>query len=182
MQQLVFYGALATGKIWRPQVVLRVEDPDGKVLQAYEPEVRGQLEIKKSTRDTVLKGLLAAVNQPYGTGYGVRPKDFVAAGKTGTAQVVKMGATRLKAAQVDYFERDHAWFATFAPVDDPQIAIAVLSEHAGEHGGTVAAPMAQQVMERYFTRGAPTVPLPPATIPPPTTEAHATRSPPHHPL
>jgi penicillin-binding protein 2 len=149
MQQLVFYGALATGTIWRPQVVMRVEDPDGKVLQTFKPEARGQLDIKKSTRDTVLKGLLAAVNQPFGTGYGVRPKDFVAAGKTGTAQVVKLGARRLKAAQVTYFERDHAWFATFAPVEDPQLVVVVLNEHSG-FGAANAAPTAMAVMKKYM--------------------------------
>jgi penicillin-binding protein 2 len=149
LQQLVFYGALATGTIWKPQVVLRVEDPEGKVLQEFQPEARGKLELKKSTRDTVLKGLLAAVNQPYGTGYAVRPKDFIAAGKTGTAQVVKLGAKRLKADQVPYFERDHAWFATFAPVEDPQIVVVVLNEHSG-FGAANAAPTAMAVIKKYM--------------------------------
>src|SRR5512138_3642826 len=46
MQQLVFYAALATGTIWRPQVVLRVEDADGTVLQTFEPDSRGTTDIK----------------------------------------------------------------------------------------------------------------------------------------
>src|SRR5512138_2609489 len=149
MQQLVFYAALATGTIWRPQVVLRVEDADGKVLQKFEPDPRGTTDIKKSTRDTVLKGLLATVNQPFGTAYASRVKEFVVAGKTGTAQVVKLGARRLKASQVPYFERDHAWFAAFAPYDDPEIVVVVLNEHSG-FGASNAAPTAMAVVKKWL--------------------------------
>ena len=105
MQQLVFYAALATGTIWRPQVVMRIEDADGQVLQTFQPDPRGTVDIKKSTRDVIQMGLLATVNQPFGTAYGSRVKEFTVAGKTGTAQVVKLGTRRLKAAQVPYFER-----------------------------------------------------------------------------
>ena len=149
MQQLVFYGALATGTVWKPQVVLRVEDADGKVLRTFGPESRGALEIKKSTRDVVLKGLYAAVNQPFGTAYWQRVKEFTVAGKTGTAQVVKLGARRLKAEAVPYFERDHAWFAAFAPAEDPEIVVVVLNEHSG-FGSTNAAPTAMAVLKKYM--------------------------------
>ena len=99
MQQLVMYGALATGTVWRPQVVLRVEDADGRVVQEFAPEVRSRLQLKPGTRETVLKGLLAAVNQPYGTGWCSRLEETTLAGKTGTAQVVSLGATRLQVRQ-----------------------------------------------------------------------------------
>jgi penicillin-binding protein 2 len=148
IQQLVFYGALATGIVWRPQVVLRVEDADGKVLQEFAPEERSRPNVKKSTRDTVMKGLLAAVNQPFGTAYWQRSKDFTTAGKTGTAQVVKMGK-RLRAEQVTYFERDHAWFAAFAPAEDPEIVVVVLNEHSG-FGSTNAAPTAMAVINKWM--------------------------------
>ncbi len=149
MQQLVFYGALATGLIWKPQVVLRVEDVDGNVLKEFAPATRGRLELKPSTRQTVLKGLMAAVNEPYGTGYLTRNPDVLVAGKTGTAQVVKLGATRLRAEQVGYFQRDHAWFAAFAPADDPQVVVVVLNEHSG-FGGVKAAPTAAALIKAYF--------------------------------
>ncbi|HEX9050459.1 MAG TPA: penicillin-binding protein 2 [Anaeromyxobacter sp.] len=186
MQQLVFYGALATGIVWKPQVVLRVEDAEGKVLQEFAPQERRRLEIKKSTRDVVLKGLLAAVNEPFGTAYRSRLEGITAAGKTGTAQVVKMGARRLKASQVGYFERDHAWFAAFAPADDPQIVVVVLNEHSG-FGATNAAPTASAVVKKWLelqaqdaaeragpsTRQPGTAPPapPPAPPPPPTLPA-----------
>ncbi len=153
MQQLVFYAALATGTLWRPQVVERVEDASGQVLQEFAPQEKGKLQIQKSTRDTVLKGLLAAVNEPFGTAWYSRLKDVgddvQMAGKTGTAQVVKLGARRLKASQMSYFERDHAWFAAFAPADDPEIVVVVLNEHAG-FGASNAAPTASALMKKYF--------------------------------
>jgi penicillin-binding protein 2 len=177
MQQLVLYGALATGVLWKPQVVLRVEDTGGRVLQEFAPQERGRVDLKPSTRETVLKGLLAAVNEPYGTAYWQRLPDVKMAGKTGTAQVVKLGARRLKADQVDYFERDHAWFAVFAPADDPQVVVVVLNEHSG-FGSTNAAPTAVELVRSYFKlkaqdeaeRGGvapePPRPLPPAPSPP----------------
>jgi penicillin-binding protein 2 len=126
----------------------------------------------------VLKGLLAAVNQPYGTGYSQRSKDFLIAGKTGTAQVVKMGARRLKASQVSYFERDHAWFATFAPADDPEIVVVVLNEHSG-FGATNAAPTAAAVVKKWMElkaqdaaeRAGPTLQEPPSGAPAPARPA-----------
>lgn len=149
MQQVVFYGALATGILWRPQVVLRIEDPEGRVVREFTPEERGRVELKPSTRQAVMKGLLAAVNEPYGTGYAQRSPDYLVAGKTGTAQVVKLGATRLKAAQVGYFQRDHAWFAAFAPADDPEIVVVVLNEHSG-FGASNAAPTAGALIKAFF--------------------------------
>ncbi len=50
--------------------------------------------------------------------------------------------------------RDHALFAAFAPASNPEISIAVVVEHAGSGGGTVAAPIAQNVLARYFEKRA----------------------------
>jgi penicillin-binding protein 2 len=176
MQQVVFYGALATGVLWKPQVVLRVEDADGRVVQEFAPAERGRPAIQRSTRETVLKGLLAAVNESFGTAWWSRLKDVRMAGKTGTAQVVKLGSRRLKADQVPYFERDHAWFAAFAPAEDPQIVVVVLNEHSG-FGASKAAPTASAVVQKWLELAAqdaaeragplPAPPPPPPATPPP---------------
>jgi len=178
IQQLALYGAIATGTVWKPQVVLRVEDARGEVVSEFAPEERGKLPVKPETRRAVMEGLLAAVNQPFGTAYGSRLKDVVLAGKTGTAQVVTLGAKRLKASQVGYAERDHAWFAAFAPADDPEIVVVVLNEHSG-FGASNAAPTASAVVRKWLElkeqdardRGAadrPSAePRPPAAEPPP---------------
>jgi penicillin-binding protein 2 len=71
------------------------------------------------------------------------------AGKTGTAQVVTLGAKRLKASQVPYFQRDHAWFAAFAPASDPEIVVVVLNEHSG-FGASNAAPTASAVVKKWL--------------------------------
>ena len=179
MQQVVFYGALATGILWKPQVVLRIEDAEGQVVKEFAPQERGRPELKPSTRQTVLQGLLAAVNQPYGTGYAQRSADYLVAGKTGTAQVVKLGATRLKASQVGYFQRDHAWFAAFAPADDPEIVVVVLNEHSG-FGAANAAPTAGALIKAFFQNKAQdeaeragasgrAPPVPPPSLSPPAT-------------
>jgi penicillin-binding protein 2 len=71
------------------------------------------------------------------------------AGKTGTAQVVEMkGGAYVKSEQLAYFNRDHAWFVAYAPVQNPQIALVTLVEHGG-HGGDAAAPLAKKVIEKY---------------------------------
>ena len=73
------------------------------------------------------------------------------AGKTGTAQVSHHVVRGAEAERVSYFNRDHAWFAGFAPYDDPEIAVVVLVEHGGG-GGQNAAPIAMRVFEDYFTK------------------------------
>ena len=77
---------------------------------------------------------------------------YVAAGKTGTAQVAAMSQDELRARKLEdtpFHLRDHALFVAFAPADDPRIAVAVIAEHAGG-GGSNAAPIARQVIDQYL--------------------------------
>ena len=71
-------------------------------------------------------------------------EEFEIAGKTGTAQVVRLGK--------DVGEnKDHAWFVAYAPADKPEIAVVVLIENVG-FGGTHAAPAARAVIEAYYRK------------------------------
>jgi penicillin-binding protein 2 len=97
----------------------------------------------------VHKALADVVHGPGGTGGAARSATIQVAGKTGTAQVIEMKAAYLKSEQLSYFNRDHAWFVSYAPVEKPQVAIAVLVEHGG-HGGEAAAPMAKKVFEKFI--------------------------------
>ena len=97
--------------------------------------------MRATTLREVRDGLRDVVNTERGTGKKARIKGFEVAGKTGTSQVVKMGKERLKAAQVPWQHRDHAWFVAYAPVDAPEIAVAAIVEHAEGGGGAVAAPV-----------------------------------------
>ncbi len=72
------------------------------------------------------------------------------AGKTGTSQVFEIGQDEeYDEATVDEKLRDHALFVSYAPADDPRIAVAVIVENGG-HGSTVAAPIARRIMDAYL--------------------------------
>ncbi|MCB1738567.1 MAG: penicillin-binding protein 2, partial [Gammaproteobacteria bacterium] len=71
-------------------------------------------------------------------------------GKTGTAQVFTVGQEEeYKEHEVRAKLRDHALFMSYAPYEDPQIAVAVVVEHGG-HGGSAAAPVARAVYDAFF--------------------------------
>lgn len=150
LQLAVVYSAIANGgDVYQPQVVSRIERPDGSVKQEFTAKLVRHLDITPEQRQVIVDGLKAVVNEPGGTAFRVRLKDVVMAGKTGTAQVARLGDKRLKKEEMDYFERDHAWFAAFAPADAPQVTVVVLNEHGG-HGGSDAAPAAAAIIEKYF--------------------------------
>ena len=136
------------GKLYRPYVVNKVESVDGATVREYGPEVIRTIELKPDTLKRVRAALADVVSAPHGTGAAARSEVVSIAGKTGTAQVVEMKGGYVKTEQLAYFNRDHAWFVSYAPVQDPQVAIAVLIEHGG-HGGDAAAPMAKKVFEKF---------------------------------
>ncbi len=77
------------------------------------------------------------------------PPLYQMAGKSGTAQVVNMSADHDNNAEVPERFRDHALFISFAPADDPKIALAVFVEH-GEGGSGVAGPIARQIIDAWL--------------------------------
>lgn len=97
----------------------------------------------------VREGLWAVVNEGGGTAYGsARLPGVEIAGKTGTVQVIGY-SQRLDARALPFKYRDHAWFTSFAPADDPKLVVAVFVEHGGG-GSRVAAPIAQAIYAKYF--------------------------------
>ena len=85
-----------------------------------------------------------------GTGGRARIEGRDVAGKTGTSQVTRL-STGVDSDDLPVDLRSHSWFVGFAPADAPRVAFAVFVEHGG-HGGESAAPIAKQVLERYFDR------------------------------
>ena len=134
------------GDIYRPHLVKRVVDSDGKPLKEFKPELLGKTGISVENFRKVKKGLFAVVNEPGGTGAMARLGDVHVAGKTGTSQVVKL---RDGKGGIPYKYRDHALFVAFAPYEKPEIAVAVVVEH-GEHGGSAAAPIAGRILRAWF--------------------------------
>ncbi|HEX2484941.1 MAG TPA: penicillin-binding protein 2 [Myxococcota bacterium] len=172
VQLAVGYAALANGgRVLRPRLALRVEDAAGNEVESFPPEVLANLEISDRHMAAVMRGLEAVVSEPGGTGSRSRVAGVRVGGKTGTSQVVRLERT-LGMAEADIPKRfrDHAWFAAVAPVEAPEISVAVLVEH-GLHGSTAAAPVAQRVLQRYFEKTGRIAPPPPAEPAAPATPA-----------
>ena len=109
--------------------------------------------VVEASLDRVIQSMTAVMHSPRGTARASgRRSPYQIAGKTGTAQVIGI------AQDEEYDEsvipekfHDHALFIAFAPVDKPQIAIAVVVENGGS-GAKAAAPIARKVMDRFFQK------------------------------
>jgi penicillin-binding protein 2 len=143
MQLLAMVSAIANGgTIYRPFVVKKIVSLSGGVLEEYEPEAIRQVNVKPETLAFMRQAMLGVVDE--GTGQRAKVPGVPIGGKTGTAQVVKKGEGKGHAEL-----KDHGWFASFAPVNNPQLAVVVLVENGG-FGGQVAAPVAKAVYEAAF--------------------------------
>ncbi|MDW7772715.1 MAG: penicillin-binding protein 2 [Desulfobulbaceae bacterium] len=151
IQVCLMTSALASGgTLYKPGLVESIRDPDGRIIEKFEPQVSERFVGQGKNMKLVREGLVEAVNGKKGTGKPARLKNIVVAGKTGTAQVVKLKQFQhLKEEDIPYQYRDHAWFTCFAPAENPEIAVTVLVEH-GLHGGSGAGPVARKVLEAYF--------------------------------
>ena len=138
------------GTLYKPSLIESIRDPDGRIVKQFEPQVLERFAGQGRNMQLVRQGLVEAVNGKRGTGRPARLKNITVAGKTGTAQVVRLKQYKhLKEKDIPYKYRDHAWFTCFAPAENPEIAITVLVEH-GLHGSSGAAPIARAVLEVYF--------------------------------
>jgi penicillin-binding protein 2 len=151
MQLAMAYAAIANGgTLFVPQLVENVQAPDGTVLEQFEPRVRRALSFRPEHIALVHHALYGVVNEKKGTAYDARIEGSVAvAGKTGTAQVEQHTRDKRDERRHWYAYRAHAWFAGYAPANDPELAIVVLVEHGGG-GGKNAAPIATEALKAYF--------------------------------
>jgi penicillin-binding protein 2 len=131
-----------------PFLVRQVTAADGRIIEQHLSSTEQRdVEIPAKILDTVRAAMVGVVNDPRGTGHyaKLRPElGFKVGGKTGTAQVV---ALELTSKRGEF--GDHAWFAGYAPADDPQIVAVALVENGG-HGGAAAAPLVRSVFEAFF--------------------------------
>lgn len=119
-----------------PHVVMKIVDADGMIVYNHENRRwpvegldRGALSLIRSAMEGVVSG-------KHGTGRAAALRGFRIAGKTGTAQ--------------NPHGEDHALFVAYAPVDEPEVVMAIVMENAG-HGGAMAAPLAREILAEYFS-------------------------------
>jgi penicillin-binding protein 2 len=156
MQVAAAYSAIANGgTLYRPQVVRRIETPEGDLVEEFSPVIRRRVPVTQRHLDLMMESLLGVIEDEKGTAHDARNEAALVAGKTGTAQVAKSPRRDGDTLQQHYYtNRDHAWFAAIAPADAPEIAVVVLIEHGGA-GGEHAAPVAIDIARRYFEEIAP---------------------------
>jgi penicillin-binding protein 2 len=148
LEMACFAASFARGETWTRPTLLH--DPN-RPTQHTEP-----IGLSEMQRDAILEGMEGCTQGPEGTARyltmteAYRVPGVRIAGKTGTAQI------RRPQGQVDA-----AWFICFAPIENPEIAVAVAIEGttAGESygGGAEAAPVAAVVLQKYFGKRQPAV-------------------------
>ncbi len=131
------------GTVFQPRLVLQIQTPDNKVVNAYGPRAKAKIEIRPDIQKLLKAAMINVVSGASGTAHQASVPGIEVAGKTGTAQ---WGPTKK--------QRTAAWFAGFAPATNPKYAFAVVYE--GEinnndvHGGTAAAPLIGKVLRQLF--------------------------------
>ncbi|SMN12155.1 Cell division protein FtsI [Peptidoglycan synthetase] [uncultured Candidatus Thioglobus sp.] len=154
LQLAVATAALANkGVVFQPKLLKNIQS-NGEAIKESDKGSQQQIPIKDIRNwEAVIEGMRRTIYSPKGTARRLNKKlNYVLAGKTGTAQVFGLDAEeQYIAANLDERLRDHALFTGFAPIDKPEIAIAVIVENAGS-GSAKAAPLAKKVMDVYFEK------------------------------
>jgi peptidoglycan glycosyltransferase len=145
LQMAMVAAAVANnGQLMVPHLTREIVNPDGQAVQTVTPQLYGTV-MKPSTAQEV--GLMMENVVKDGTGTQAALAGIRVAGKTGTAQDCTNPASAACA-------RSQVWFIAYAPVVHPRIAIAVTLEHQMGFGGTIAAPIARQVLQALLGSGA----------------------------
>lgn len=147
LQMAVYTATLANGGTrYRPYLVQRVQDPQGRVLWEAEPEALGSVDVPTAFLEETRRAMVMVTRANrgwYGTAYGVfRDAPYTAGGKTGTAEPGFRGPE----------SENHGWFIAFAPAgpgEEPEIAVAVVI-HGGGGGALAAGPVARAILDAYF--------------------------------
>ena len=141
------------GQLLVPQILMHSQTSAG-VVEVSESLEATQIPIKDIKNwEAIIAGMELTVYGPSGTARRLNHNlSYTLAGKTGTAQVFGLDPEETYIAE-KYEEklRDHALFTGFAPVKNPQVAIAIIVENAGS-GSSKAAPIAKDVLDVYFAK------------------------------
>ncbi|MCE5287346.1 MAG: penicillin-binding protein 2 [Pelosinus sp.] len=142
LQFAVLVAAIANDGIKvTPYIASKITSADGKVIKTFSPPKGKRVLSKKTAQE--MKAMLAAATT-YGTGKAAYVEQFGSAGKTGSAETGRLDQQGQGV--------NHAWFAGFAPLDNPQYAAVVFVEE-GKSGGDVAAPIFREIMSKILNNG-----------------------------
>ena len=151
LQLAVSLSAIANkGKIFKPKLII----DDRTVTQ--EPELLMEVQIENDSHWNIIEKSMVSVIQSWnGTAHNLYDKNGITiAGKTGTAQIKSLTDQELSVREEyagvrkNIQNRDHALFASYGPVPDPNLVVVVIVEN-GESGSAVAAPIAKKLIENY---------------------------------
>jgi penicillin-binding protein 2 len=136
LQLACYVSAIANGgTLYKPYLVQKIISPEGFPVKQFSPQVTRSVPVSKTTLETIRKGM-SLVTQGRGTAASAFAGFPVpVAGKTGTAETSGKDSNAL--------------FICYAPVEKPEVAVAVVVEHAGE-GAVAAAPVARAILSAYF--------------------------------
>ncbi len=127
------------GTLYRPQMAAQVRDQDGRVLKTFTPSVIRRVPVTQQALKAVRAGM-DQVTQPWGTAYGLAIDGLPFGGKTGTAETAGGAGPNT------------TWFVAYAPANHAKIAMAVFVDRSGGYGAQVAAPIAREIMVKYFNK------------------------------
>jgi len=137
IQMLRATAAIANGgKLLKPQLVKKISDSTGKVINEFGPRIERDNIVSQSVIKTVQEGMRRTVTD--GSARNMQGLPVNVAGKTGTAQFLNN-------------QKTHAWFECYAPYEKPEIAIISMIEGGGG-GHEIAAPIAREILNYYYTR------------------------------
>ncbi|MGL4762048.1 MAG: penicillin-binding transpeptidase domain-containing protein [Sarcina sp.] len=147
LQLAGYVATLANGGTrYKLHLVNEITAPTGQVIEKFNPEVIDKVNLSKQNLDLIKQGMYNVNNNPHGTGYfvfGQQGFPIPSAGKTGTAQVASS-----EAEEHSIGRSATGVYISFAPVENPQIAVAVVMPN-GIHG-YLGAPVARAIYETYF--------------------------------
>lgn len=132
------------GLLMKPQLVERITDEKGRLIQSFQPEVVRRVISEETSRKVI--SLLKATTEKGGTGEQAVPQGYEVAGKTGTAQKVDRF---LSGYSEDKFI---SGFMGIAPVEEPKIVVLVVIDEpqGATYGGVVAAPVFRAIVEKVL--------------------------------
>jgi penicillin-binding protein 2 len=152
LQMAVALSAIFNGgKTYEPKIAKAYKHANS--VNDFNRVVKRELIINDNIKKFILEAMDGVVNSDFGTGYRARVKGFKIGGKTGTAQVVKLDKTKdLKEDEIPEEYRDHSWFVSVFPIENPRFVSVVLVENGGA-GGRSAASIAGAIANKMQDLG-----------------------------